>query len=335
MNKINKRFVEELIDYRFKNSSLLYQAYVDESLDLEDDNLGLALVGESCLDMLVTSILVHTYSDEENIFSLSKDYEAINDLRQGILSKKYLMTRTAALNLKEIFDDGNKLYSDRKLKDMGVTIIKALVGAVAYDSGYNHKALIRVCGRLIDPINYILSNSGIDYPKRIDKFTSSNNLGDVSYEIDLNSDNRYVSSLYMQNPGIPYVETNEIVFTGYGFTKEEAKGDSARIAYDYLTTEGYFIPSIFYSDTDRIYSLSRNVSTSKSFEIVSRLVSEKLLSKPCISIKVINKRYYAEAKVDEYDEPFKGDSSKIDTARRRALANMLRKINDDIEGANK
>lgn len=172
--------IEEQLDYKFKNSDLLQQAFVRRSYSQEhggENNEILEFIGDKILDVLVVKFLDSHFgfllSDCDDFDSSEEFNEYACDLNEGELTKlkaKMIQRKTLAHRI-DLFNFADYLIMGKgELKNnaqnqdsVKENLFEAILGAVAIDSDWNFKQLESVFEILLDPESFLEEDSEEDY----------------------------------------------------------------------------------------------------------------------------------------------------------------------------
>ena len=127
MKNINKD-LELILDYKFKNSSLLKQALIHKSFDNESNNEKLEFFGDRVLGLVISKKLIEIYPDEkegtiDKKFANLVNKKTCSSIAKKINFKKFMLLGPSHKSLQRSAD---KIMSD---------CLEALIGAIYLDGG--------------------------------------------------------------------------------------------------------------------------------------------------------------------------------------------------------
>ena len=168
MNREDLSYIQDQIDYQFKNEDLLIQAFVRKSYAMEnggEDNELLEFIGDKVLDFLVVKYLTDSYGsfghdDEE--FNPEEDYDEficdydegeLTEMKSHLVQKKMLAHRIDLLGFARFLIKGKGDYKRHVEEKDSVKedLFEAIIGAVALDSDWNMQSLERVVDNMLCP----------------------------------------------------------------------------------------------------------------------------------------------------------------------------------------
>ncbi len=263
MEKEALKFIQEQINYRFRNKDLLDQAFTQKTFAKENgwaSNQVLEFIGDEVLDFYVTKILINRYgflkSSERNLTSQefdefltekNIDESDLTEIKKSLVDNKMLAHRIELMGHLEEFLYLGKGATKQKVKDEMKTkadLFEAILGAIAIDSNWNQESLYNsVCAML--NIDFYFNNGFIkdsDYVqllqqwyqkefKRTPEYYYKELPGGFLYEGRFN---RFSVEMRLVGDNNTYRD-----FQGLGRTKSEARYECAKHAYLYLEREGF------------------------------------------------------------------------------------------------
>ena len=247
MNRDDLKKIENLIGYEFQNKELLQQSFIRKSYSEEnggENNEVLEFIGDKALDLVVVKILMDNYGwfaeDEEDYDSYEDENEFITEYSEGkftnlkkrLVEKKMLAYRIEILGLNQYLIMGNGDIHKNAQDEPSVKedLFEAIIGAVVLDCNWNLEKIEEVVDLMLDPQHY-LNNDFYEEENYVDLVQHWSQkeyhcLPTYEYFNIYQGDYNYQCNLTLE--GIGYY------FTGYGYTKSEARMEAAQRAYDYL-----------------------------------------------------------------------------------------------------
>lgn len=156
MNKSQITIIEEKIDYRFRNSALLRQAFTRKSYAQENPgtlyNEVLEYYGDKALEFAVMKELAAHYGQvTENGYVSTVSEGPLTEIKKNLVCKKALSQRMKALGLADFLRMGaGDVKTETHLQEsVQEDLLEAIVGAVAMDSGWDAQVISRVTGRML------------------------------------------------------------------------------------------------------------------------------------------------------------------------------------------
>ena len=151
-------FIQNHIDYVFKNTDLLVQAFTRRSYSEEnggEDNEVLEFVGDKALDFIVVKYLMDSYGSvkDENVFVSDYDEGKLTQMKSRLVQKNMLAKRIDYLGFSDFLRMGkgdieNHVEMRASVKE---DLFEAIIGAVAIDSNWNVKELEHVILNMLSP----------------------------------------------------------------------------------------------------------------------------------------------------------------------------------------
>lgn len=193
----NLHRLETILGYRFKNVNMLNLALIHRSWVIPEgssikgkNNERLEFLGDSVLNMLVTSFLYNDFEDT--------DEGDLSKLKAKIVSGPSLAKAATNLNLGDFIkiSDGEERSGGKTKISILEDAFEAVIGAMFLDGGLKPcEKLIQEC--LLDNIEEIRVNKDlINYKSKLLELTQGHQLGTPSY-IKLKSDGPEHSKIFM------------------------------------------------------------------------------------------------------------------------------------------
>ncbi len=256
--------IENNINYTFKNKDLLEQAFTRRSWSEENgrsaDNEILEFIGDKALDLVIVKCLTERYGTIRDIPILDEAGETVirrahvfdtDEYDEGRLSKikanlvcsQSLSSAVCELNIAKYLkmsrgDEKSGVISEPHVKE---DLFEAIIGAIAVDSGWDLKEIEKSVERMLKPTEKL--DNGLnddDYIGSVQSWYQKRNGGALPvYEI-AGSENGFTAKVNIHpeySDEYVYFDNMETVFTGYGRSKESARSDAARKAWEIIRAE--------------------------------------------------------------------------------------------------
>ena len=343
-------FIQDQIGYTFKNRELLVQAFTRRSYSMENggqDNEVLEFIGDKVLDFVVVKQLSEEfghYSEKfQNLAKMGRIEDTgtfISDLDEGKLTeiKKQLVQKNTLADAIDnlgiayylIMGKGDVEKNIQDSPSVKEDLFEAILGAIALDSNWNIEALQDSMNVMLNP-SEIMFEEDMNYVAEIQAWSSYNSgkipihrFYPMSMQWSWYSD-RHPKCIYgrakedthfacqVQIPGIKYQ------FVGYGRSKNLARMDASRLAYEYLEEN-----DMLFSIRDEIDNPNYNDSIGQ-LEILAR---RGYFSIPKYDFKEThdedgNPIWACKCKIKEIDKVTNGRSSSKKDAKKQAAFDML------------
>lgn len=240
--------VQNQIDYTFKNTDLLRQAFTRKSWSHENggkNNEELEFLGNTVLDFVVVKALKEWYGcmtseledydpneDDDEFFFDGQNEGTLTVLKSKLVDKKMLAHRIDALGFKDYLYMGNGDIKEHKEDEPSVKedLFEAILGAIAVDSDWDMEAMVDAVDAMLN-IDYYLENGfdedEEDYIALIQEWCQKNNGYTPCYAYREYTDG-YHAELILDT------ERGRIRYTGTGHSKMSARTDCAQAAYEDL-----------------------------------------------------------------------------------------------------
>ncbi len=344
--------IQNKIGYEFKNTDLMFQAFVRKSYSEEnggENNEVLEFIGDKVLDLVVVKLLAEKYGkitstkvtvyDDLEAFTCQLDEGELTEKKRRLVEKKNLAERMLELGFSRylIMNKGdleNRVqFSQSAMEDL----FEALIGAVALDSDWNLKEVQNVveCMLNFDSVDEMDNDNYIDYLQQW-SLTRHNTLPDVQ----ITKLDRYEtpsSGIYVKNQKrAKWQHTGPVAiseikkcliklknipfeFVGYGYSNNEARKLASEEAYKYLAEQNLLL-----SISDEINAPNKNESISQ-LEILARRGYFSIPEYEFIEKhdKDGNPVWTCVCKAKEIEKTFKSKSSSKKEAKKTAALKML------------
>jgi len=260
MDSNDLKFVESRIDYKFKNTDLLQQAFIRRSYSKEcggENNEVLEFIGDKVLDMVVVKWLISQngyFCSQTKEFNRNNDWDEFcskRDEHQLTQDKKWLVCKETLAERIDIMglakflimgkgDSKNNIQNQPSVKE---DLFEAILGAVALDSKWDMKVLENTVDIMLDPFSTLYDVR--DYYSEIQEW--SKEVIDFRYYQSYYSNVSCSFTLYYEEES-RYYNSNRLVrrsiqISGQGITKSLARNDACKKAYDFLNERG-LLPTI-------------------------------------------------------------------------------------------
>lgn len=157
MKKTEMNIVENIIQYKFKNTALLNQAFDFEPGDENDprSNGLLRIIGRRSLDYALTNILIEYYGSvsKNNPIRTRCENTAIYDILDSLVSYDLLKAFSIVMGLPQYVES----YGGGELSEVERKLFFAIVGAITVDLNFDIKEISKHVSFLID-VDYWLDN---------------------------------------------------------------------------------------------------------------------------------------------------------------------------------
>ena len=242
MNNEKLEFIQEQIEYRFRNEKLLRQAFTRKSYSEEHNgayhNEVLEFYGDKVLDFIVIRKFSYRFGEltRNGKYSSEKNEGQLTEFKKKLVSKKMLAHRIDILGFQNALLMGKGDVEQNAQEDASVKedLFEAILGAVAIDCNWNTKILEDVVDKMIDIDHYI--NNGLEdeqnYVDLIQQWCQKKYFDLPHYEFEEHRDG-YECFLWLSEDWRP--------FKGDGYSKREARMNAAEEAYQYLEEENKLI----------------------------------------------------------------------------------------------
>ena len=324
-------YFEELLGYEFKSKGLLHQilqldiAYDDYSYNREY----LIELGNSLINTELLSYLINQYSiASDNGLELMINIEHIREYVSRINSDRYIDLRIH----EQAFYYDDIIFSEDEDYRAVANVFRALIAGIYIDSGYNNNVLRLAIKYLINPEEYLNEYDGINYLDKIKRWCNRAYLAEPEFNIYENDENRTISDMYIDNPGIKGVNTEKLMYRGYGDTDSEASLDAARQAFINLYYLFELHNPILDNDLKQMRVILANIDKKRALK---ELVDRKLLTRPIITYSKKEVGYAAYIRVLEYHNIIKGLGATKKDALINAIEELFNKIAYDINHPDK
>lgn len=167
MNKDELNFIQNYIDYQFKNPDLLVQAFTRSSYSEENggcDNEVLEFIGDKALDFIVVKYLSDSYgafaheddqySDgESDDFWCEYDESELSEMKAHLVQKRMLAHRIDLLGFADYLrmGKGDVKRHIEKQDSVKEDLFEAIIGAVTLDSNWDIGILEQVVDNMLCP----------------------------------------------------------------------------------------------------------------------------------------------------------------------------------------
>ena len=356
MNKDELSFIQNYIDYQFKNPDLLVQAFTRSSYSEENggcDNEVLEFIGDKALDFIVVKYLsdsygtfAHeddTYSDgESDDFLCEYDEGELSEMKAHLVQKRMLAHRIDLLGFADYLRMG-KGDVERHVEERDSVkedLFEAIIGAVALDSNWDIGILERVVNNMLCP-DAELDNDD-DYENfigRVQDWAVETEGALPLYHVEpfreayMYTGSSYVYGENARTQGGPYpkymcylkLPSREEIFLDFGQTEYEARMGAAQAAYKFIENHN-LIPTI----RDEI----ENPNYYDSIGQLETLARRGYFSIPAYEFEEThdengNPVWGCECSIKEIDEQMYGESSSKKDAKKQAAFEMLLYVLED------
>ena len=180
INNEHMKSILERIGYVFKNPDLLKQAFTRKSYTEEHKNAlhneVLEFYGDKVLDFIIIKKMSKRYGHigMGNRFASDKDEGELTEIKKKLVCREMLASKICQLGFQSALDMSASDYMQRAWRQSSVQedLFEAILGAVATDSDWNVDALTKVVDRMLNPGFYFENGFGdeIDYMQLIQQW---------------------------------------------------------------------------------------------------------------------------------------------------------------------
>lgn len=240
-----------------------------------ENNEVLEFIGDKALDIAVVRYLVRKYGNAPTKDDLNKmrwtgekyDYEFSSSLDEGeltILKQRLVQKDTLSRRIDElciadylIMGKGDVLNNREQDKSVKEDLFEAIIGAVAIDSNWDFEKIQEVVEVMLNPDSILATDAEIDYVRLIyewDEFYGNEpwfqyeehgerttwryRLKNTIYQscnVLGSEEQRYLSNT--TRTCFVKIANNIPAFAGFGYSKNEARRNACKLAYEYLESQ--------------------------------------------------------------------------------------------------
>lgn len=285
-------FVQNQIGYEFSNSDLLQQAFIRRSYANENggqDNEVLEFIGDKVLDYVVVKILCSrfgrmTSEAEWNVYQCQYSEGKLTEMKKNLVQRSYLADRIQMLDLEQFLIMGQSDCKQNVQNEDSVQedLFEAILGAIAIDSNWDMQALQDAVEIMLNPDESFEGDE--NYVELIQEWTLRDSGSTPLYYFEKGS---YSSTWYSPFQGVSQTykslngsEVRELqqstyrcslkisndlpAFRGFGRSKNQARKNVCKLAYEYLEEHDYL-----YTIRDEIDEPDKNKAINQ-LEILAR-----------------------------------------------------------------
>lgn len=261
------RFIQDQIGYEFSNQDLLQQAFVRKSYSSENggqNNEVLEFFGDKVLDFFVVKLLSKKFGKmtteaEWSEYECQRTEGELTEIKKGLVQKANLAYRIRMLDLEQFLIMGQSDCNQNIQNEDSVQedLFEAILGAIAIDSDWNMQALQDAVEIMLNPDEDLENEE--NYVELIQEWTlrDSGTIPLYHYEQGSYSSTWYfpfegISQSYNVIGGEEQCElmqcnhrcllkiSNELpIFRGFGRSKNQARKNVCKLAYEYLEKNNY------------------------------------------------------------------------------------------------
>ncbi len=283
-------FVQDSIDYAFKNPELLEQAFTRSSYTKEhggESNEVLEFIGDKALDFVVVKLLSDQFGQVREVSTKKKHLvRYVSECDEGELTKRKaeLVQKKSLSYCIDILDFSEMLIMGKSDIDTDVAnntsakedLFEAIVGAVVIDSDWDFQAIENVVDHMLQPVLHLDVEVETDYIGQIQKWSLKKGGYLPRYHFAPYSEGVMYGGYNVGSHGwnggfgfpkfMCYVSMAGIknVFVDFGNSHREARKNVAQTAYEILKRENMLL-----SIKDEIEDPNFNDSINQ-LEILSR-----------------------------------------------------------------
>lgn len=350
----NKRnYVQNHIDYRFKNTDLLEQAFIRRSYSEENggaDNELLEFIGDKALDLVVVKQLSDKYGyfahdDEDdtlmdwpNHYMNEYDEGELTEFKAKLVQKATLADRIDYLGFADLLvmnksDKKAQVYNQASVKE---DLFEAIVGAVVLDCDWNMDIVAHVVEIMLEPeVELDNDNDGpYNFIGELQDWALSKEGELPLYHLEPYSSAWMYMGEFISgnsrplNTPIPKYQCKiklpgvEQIFLDFGDSKREARMMAAKTALDYIEKNG-----LEFTIRDEIVKPNYDESINQ----LETLARRHYFSIPQYEFEEMhdddgNPFWDCECSIEEIDEIMCGESSSKKDAKKQAAFEMLQYV---------
>lgn len=350
--------IQRKIGYDFKNTDLMFQAFVRKSYSEEnggENNEVLEFIGDKVLDLIVVKLLAEKYGklqsaqigsyDDLEIFVSKLDEGELTEKKRKLVEKKNLAKRMCDLGFSKylIMSKGDLKNELQYSKSVMEDLFEAIIGAIALDSNWNLEKIQNVVECMLD-----LENDSEDSENYVNKLQAwSLKRYGMLPDIQLGNLDRYETPNMFLHPSneirapwrhydvlntadvkkcIIILEEINYKFIGYGYSNSEARSSASKIAYEYL------------KENDLLLSIKDEIDEPNAEDAISQL--EILARRGYFSIPIYDfKQTYDKngnpiwngvCKIKEIEKSFSKKSSSKKDAKKKSAYEMLKYVLEEL-----
>lgn len=261
------RFIQDQIGYKFSNPDLLRQAFVRKSFSNENggqNNEVLEFIGDKVLDYVVVKLLCTRFgsvtSDEEwNEYKCQHSEGKLTEIKKSLVRKSNLAYRIRMLDLEQYLIMGQSDCNKNMQNEDSVQedLFEAILGAIAIDSNWDMQALQEAVEIMLNPDENLEGEE--NYVEMIQEWTLRDSGSIPLYHFEKGG---YSSTWHFPFDGISQscnvwgslqerelmqsthrcllkISDNLPIFRGFGKSKNQARKNACKLAYEYLEKNDY------------------------------------------------------------------------------------------------
>lgn len=351
--------IQRKIGYDFKNTDLMFQAFVRKSYSEEnggENNEVLEFIGDKVLDLIVVKLLAEKYGkiqttqigsyDDLEVFVSELDEGELTEKKRKLVEKKNLAERMRDLGFSKylIMSKGDLKNELQYSKSVMEDLFEAIIGAIALDSNWNLKEIQNVVEIMLDLENDSEDNE--NYVNKLQEWSLKRygilpdiQLGKLDrYEMpyfggshpsnEIRAPWRYYDVLNTADVKKCTIILEEInyKFIGYGYSNSEARSTASKIAYEYL------------EKNDLLLSIKDEIDEPNAEDAISQL--EILARRGYFSIPTYDfKQTYDKdgnpiwncvCNINEIEKSFSKKSSSKKDAKKKSAYEMLKYVLEEL-----
>ena len=353
MNTNDINYIQNHIDYRFKNPDLLKQAFIRRSYSKEhggENNEVLEFIGDKALDLMVVKYLsdrygyyAHDYEDVlqaklPNYYKNERNEGELTEIKSQLVQKKNLAQRIDCLGFSDCLimnrsDEEDEVYNRDSVKE---DLFEAIIGAVVLDCNWDMKTVEHVVEYMLEPeVELDKDEESIsNYVGALQDWALSKEGELPLYHIEPYSTawmytNEFIRGNHRPlNAAIPKFQCKielpgiDAVFLDFGSSQKEARMLAAKTALEYVKTHG-----LEFTIKDEI----KKPSFDNAIGQLETLARRGYFSVPKYSFEEGhdedgNPFWDCECSITEIDESTQGKSSSKKDAKKQAAFKMLQHV---------
>ncbi len=342
MQKEDLILIQNHIDYVFKNTNLLVQAFTRSTYSMENggaDNEVLEFIGDKALDVVVVKYLSDRFgTTKEGGFTCEYDEGELTQMKARLVQKSMLAKRIDFLDFSKYLQMGkgdvnSQIETKSSVKE---DLFEAIVGAVALDSNWDLSILEHVIINMLDPESELEEDGyenyiGLVQDWALEMYGELPLYHAVCYsQIHMHNGTRYVygDNYYQYNGREPKymcilkLPGYEQLFFEAGESEQEARYWAAKRAYRFITENGL---------EKKIQDEIENPNYEESINQLEILARRGYFSIPVYDFSEIhdsdgNPIWECSCTIAEISKTMHGKSSSKKDAKKQAAFKMLKHV---------
>jgi ribonuclease-3 len=179
----NSGKIEQIINYKFKDKSLLFKAFKHRSFlvisneSYDESNERLEFLGDSILGQITTDFLFHEFPHEPE--------GTLSQMKSVLVSRSVLSEICEELGLGEflLIDKGEKKTGGKKRLSNLANLYEAIIGAIYLDSGYKESEKFVQNSLLVHKNDILNKKKHYNYKSILLEYAQSKGMGNPLYKL--------------------------------------------------------------------------------------------------------------------------------------------------------